>query len=48
MAKRITVMIDDDLDKKIRVAQAKKIQSDVRSVSYSEVLNEILQMYFKK
>lgn len=28
MTKRITIMIDDDLDKKIRADQAKMIQND--------------------
>ncbi len=36
-------MIDDDLDKKLRYIQAKKIQTTTGSVSYSKVINEILQ-----
>ena len=41
--KRVTVMLDDDLDKKLRLIQAKKIQRERRSVSYSQVLNEAVR-----
>jgi len=43
MAKRVTIMLDDDLDKKLRVIQAKLIQSTNKSVSFSEVINETLR-----
>jgi len=43
MAKRVTIMLDDDLDKKLRMIQAKLIQSTNKSVSFSEVINEILR-----
>ena len=43
MSKRITIMIDDDLDKKLRLIQAKGIQSTNSSVSYSRVINEALR-----
>jgi hypothetical protein len=42
MFKRITIMIDDDLDKKLRSIQAKAIQNTTSSVSYSRVINEEL------
>jgi predicted transcriptional regulator len=48
MAKRVTIMLDDDLDKKIRLVQAKAIQSTNSSVSFSSVLNEILRNKLKK
>jgi hypothetical protein len=48
MAKRITIMIDDDLDKKLREIQAKKIQTTTSSVSYSKVINETLRKSIKK
>lgn len=48
MAKRITIMIDDDLDKKLRQQQAKLIQESISSVSYSQVLNETLRNQLKK
>ncbi len=41
MSKRVTIMIDDDdLDKKLRLCQAKLIQQEQFSYSYSKVLNE--------
>jgi hypothetical protein len=43
MSKRVTIMIDDDLDKKIRLRQAKMIQQEQTSYSYSRVLNETLR-----
>jgi len=47
MAKRITIMIDDDLDKKLRSIQAKAIQNTKASVSYSRVINETLRKHIK-
>jgi len=47
MAKRITIMIDDDLDKKLRSIQAKAIQSTSSSISYSRVINETLRNKLK-
>ena len=48
MAKRVTIMIGVDLDKKIRTIQAKMIQTTNSSVSYSKVINELLEKSFKK
>ncbi len=45
--KRITVMMDDDLDKKIRLCQAKIIQNTHSSKSYSRVVNELLEKHLK-
>jgi len=47
MSKRVTIMIDDDLDKKLRVRQAKLITQEQSSYSYSKVLNEILRKVLK-
>ena len=47
MAKRITIMIDEDLDKKLRLRQAKMIQQEQSSYSYSRVLNDILRKSLK-
>ena len=47
MSNRITIMIEDDLDKKIRVLQAKQIQKTSGSVSYSRIINEILRKQVK-
>jgi hypothetical protein len=46
--KRITIMLDDDLDKKLHLIQAKSIQSRNSSVSFSRVLNEMLRSKLKK
>lgn len=43
MAKRITVMIADDVDKKLRAKQAKIIQKTNSSYSYSKVINDALK-----
>jgi len=47
MSKRVTIMIDDDLDKKLRLRQAKMIQQEQSSYSYSKVLNESLRKNLK-
>ena len=47
MSKRVTIMIDDDLDKKLRMRQAKFIQQEQSSYSYSKVLNETLRKVLK-
>ena len=36
-------MIDDDLDKKLRLLQAKRIEKENRSVSYSQMINECVR-----
>ena len=43
MKKRVTVMIDDDIDKKLRAKQAKTIQKSQTSFSFSQALNEELR-----
>ena len=48
MARRITIMIDEDLDKKIRMLQAKMIQTTSSSASFSKVINETLRKGIKK
>ncbi len=47
VSKRVTIMIDDDLDKKLRFRQAKLIQQEQSSYSYSKVLNETLRRTLK-
>ncbi|MCH9040543.1 MAG: hypothetical protein IIB80_00045 [Thaumarchaeota archaeon] len=47
MSKRVTVMIDEDLDKKLRLLQAKHIQQKQTSYSYSKTLNEVLRKALK-
>jgi hypothetical protein len=48
MTKRVTIMIDDDLDRKIRLLQAKQITNSTASVSFSKVLNETLRKALSK
>ncbi len=48
MPKRVTIMLDDDLDKKLRIMQAKEIQKTTSSVSFSGTLNEVLRNSLKK
>jgi hypothetical protein len=43
MSKRITVMIDDDIDKKLRQRQARMIQQTSETYSYSKTINDILR-----
>ncbi len=47
MSKRVTIMIDDDIDKKLRHLQAKIIARDQKSHSYSKTLNDLLRKSFK-
>ncbi|MFQ5439871.1 MAG: hypothetical protein ACE5DL_00250 [Nitrosopumilaceae archaeon] len=48
MAKRITIMLDDDLLKKLHEIQAKQIKDSTKSVSFSAVLNETVRKSLKK
>ena len=48
MSKRVTIMIEDEVDKKLRFIQAKEILSTSRSVSYSSTINKILKTNLKK
>ncbi len=43
MAKRITIMLDEDLASKLRKIQAEQIKKSDKSVSFSHVINEILR-----
>ena len=47
MSKRVTIMIDEDLDKKLRLRQAKLIQQDKSAHSFSRVVNETLRKGLK-
>jgi len=43
MAKRITIMLDDENLKKLRTLQSKMIKESEKSVSFSRVINEIIK-----
>ena len=47
MSKRITIVLDDDLVKKLHEKQASLIKKSSNSVSFSSVLNEILRKAIK-
>ena len=48
MGKRITVVLDEDLVKKLHDIQAKLIKETTQSVSFSSVLNETIRKNLKK
>lgn len=48
MAKRITIMLDEELLKKLHNIQSRQIMESGGSVSFSSVLNDALRKYFKK
>jgi len=47
MSKRVTIMIDDDLDRKIRLLQAKAITKEQKAVSFSKTLNGLVRKALK-
>jgi predicted transcriptional regulator len=47
MAKRVTIMLDDDLLKKLHELQAKQIKETTESVSFSAVLNKTIRKKLK-
>ncbi len=47
MAKRITIMLDDEIDKKLRNKQAALIVKNGSSVSFSSVINDVLRGDYK-
>jgi len=47
MSKRVTITMDDDLDKKLRLLQAKLIREGPSAYSYSRVVNETLRKELK-
>ena len=48
MSKRITVVIDDELVKKLRAKQANMIKHSSQSVSFSSMINQELKKSLKK
>ena len=48
MGKRVTIVLDDDLAKKLHEIQAKLIRETTKSVSFSSVLNETVRTSLKK
>jgi len=48
VSKRITIMLNDDLDIKLRLIQAKEIMKSTKSVSFSGTLNNCLRRGLRK
>lgn len=47
MSKRITIMLDDDVDEKLRKIQAKRIAKTNLAYSFSKALNDQLRKGMK-
>lgn len=47
MVKRVTIVLDDDLLKKLHDKQAKLIRESKKSVSFSRVINQTLRITLK-
>ncbi len=47
MTKRVTIVLDDDLVKKLREKQVRSIKNFTKSVSFSKVLNECVRKGLK-
>ena len=47
MTKRVTIVIDEDMDHKLRIKQANLIRRHKKSFSYSKVLNDTLRKTLK-
>ncbi|MFQ5782609.1 MAG: hypothetical protein ACE5GR_06095 [Nitrosopumilus sp.] len=47
MGKRITIVLDEDLLKKLREKQAKQIKESSKSTSFSSVINQTLRKHIK-
>lgn len=43
MSEKITIVLDDDLIKKLREKQGKEIQKKLTAVSFSKIINDILR-----
>jgi len=44
MYRRVTIMLDENLEKKLRKIQAKLIKDSKKSMSFSQVVNDILRI----
>ncbi len=43
MRKRVTVVLDEDIVKKLHERQSREIKKSLRSVSFSKVINDIVR-----
>ena len=47
MGKRITIVLDEDLIKKLRIIQSKKIVKSTTAISFSSVISDELRKALK-
>ena len=47
MSERITIMLNSDIAKKLRILQAKKIKESSSTVSFSGIINDVLEKGLK-
>ncbi len=43
MGRRVTIIIDEDLERKLRSKQAKLIRKSTRAISFSKMVNDYLR-----
>ena len=48
MSVRVTIVLNADIAKKLRIVQAKLVKESVSSVSFSRVVNEVLAKGFER
>ncbi len=48
MSRRITIILDGDLNKKIRILQSKTIQKENKLTSFSKIINSLLAKQISK
>jgi len=47
MSKRVTIVLHDDLFKKLRIIQSKRISKFTEHVSFSRVINDVIRKNIK-
>ena len=47
MSERLTIMLNSDIAKKLRALQAKQIKESASTVSFSRIVNEVLEKGLK-
>ncbi|WP_420545735.1 hypothetical protein [Nitrosopumilus sp.] len=47
MARRVTIVMDEDIIKKLHERQARQIKESAKSISFSSVVNEAIRKQIK-
>ena len=47
MARRVTIVMDEDIIKKLHERQAKQIKESAKSISFSSVVNQTIRKQIK-